>query len=182
MYSFVLSFFFAYITKENKTFVRIYSKVITGTCDVSYMYRYADPIAGRHEAHLRKATRSGVKSARAKEQVNKIAEATQQSTKSGRLHLSYNYNKKVGSDKILFGPTKSRILSDKCLTKLQSISTALGFSYQNLVGLCLADAFDDLQVFLPESCRPLPHWCLWRPAGFSYQNLVSLCLADAFDG
>ena len=64
-----------------------------GTCDVSYMYRYADPIAGRHEAHLRKATRSGVKSARAKEQVNEIAEATQQSTKSGRLHLSYNYNK-----------------------------------------------------------------------------------------
>ena len=56
------------------------------------MYRYADPIAGRHEAHLRKATRSGVKSARAKEQVNEIAEATQQSTKSGRLHLSYNYN------------------------------------------------------------------------------------------
>ena len=93
MYSFVLSFFFAYITKENKTFVRIYSKVITGTCDVSYMYRYADPIAGRHEAHLRKATRSGVKSARAKEQVNEIAEATQQSTKSGRLHLSYNENK-----------------------------------------------------------------------------------------
>ena len=93
MYSFVLSFFFAYITKENKTFVRIYSKVITGTCDVSYMYRYADPIAGRHEAHLRKATRSGVKSARAKEQVNEIAEATQQSTKSGRLHLSYNDNK-----------------------------------------------------------------------------------------
>ena len=92
MYSFVLSFFFAYITKENKTFVRIYSKVITGTCDVSYMYRYADPIAGRHEAHLRKATRSGVKSARAKEQVNEIAEATQQSTKSGRLHLSYNEN------------------------------------------------------------------------------------------
>ena len=85
-------FFFAYITKENKTFVRIYSKVITGTCDVSYMYRYADPIAGRHEAHLRKATRSGVKSARAKEQVNEIAEATQQSTKSGRLHLSYNDN------------------------------------------------------------------------------------------
>ena len=91
MYSFVLSFFFAYITKENKTFVRIYSKVITGTCDVSYMYRYADPIAGRLEAHLRKATRSGVKSARAKEQVNEIAEATQQSTKSGRLHLSYNF-------------------------------------------------------------------------------------------
>ena len=57
------------------------------------MYRYADPIAGRHEAHLRKATRSGVKSARAKEQVNEIAEATQQSTKSGRLHLSYNENK-----------------------------------------------------------------------------------------
>ena len=57
------------------------------------MYRYADPIAGRHEAHLRKATRSGVKSARAKEQVNEIAEATQQSTKSGRLHLSYNDNK-----------------------------------------------------------------------------------------
>ena len=56
------------------------------------MYRYADPIAGRHEAHLRKATRSGVKSARAKEQVNEIAEATQQSTKSGRLHLSYNDN------------------------------------------------------------------------------------------
>ena len=56
------------------------------------MYRYADPIAGRHEAHLRKATRSGVKSARAKEQVNEIAEATQQSTKSGRLHLSYNEN------------------------------------------------------------------------------------------
>ena len=95
MYSFVLSFFFAYITKENKTFVRIYSKVITGTCDVSYMYRYADPIAGRHEAHLRKATRSGVKSARAKEQVNEIAEATQQSTKSGRLHLSYNDNKNL---------------------------------------------------------------------------------------
>ena len=57
------------------------------------MYRYADPIAGRHEAHLRKATRSGVKSARAKEQVNEIAEATQQSTKSGRLHLLYNDNK-----------------------------------------------------------------------------------------
>ena len=56
------------------------------------MYRYADPIAGRHEAHLRKATRSGVKSARAKEQVNEIAEATQQSTKSGRLHLLYNDN------------------------------------------------------------------------------------------
>ena len=88
-------FSFAYITKENKTFVRIYSKVITGTCDVSYMYRYADPIAGRHEAHLRKATRSGVKSARAKEQVNEIAEATQQSTKSGRLHLSYNDNNEI---------------------------------------------------------------------------------------
>ena len=73
--------------------------MITGTCDVSYMYRYADPIAGRHEAHLRKATRSGVKSARAKEQVNGIAEATQQSTKSGRLHLSYNQNnlKKKGT-------------------------------------------------------------------------------------
>ena len=77
-------FFFAYITKENKTFVRIYpfvhSKVMSGTCDVSYMYRYADPIAGRHEAHLRKATRSGVKPARAKEQVNEIAEAMQQIT------------------------------------------------------------------------------------------------------
>ena len=59
------------------------------------MYRYADPIAGRHEAHLRKATQSGVKSARAKEQVNEIAEATQQSTKSGRLHLSYNDNKNL---------------------------------------------------------------------------------------
>ena len=56
------------------------------------MYRYADPIAGRHEAHLRKATRSGVKPARAKEQVNEIAEATQQITKSGRSHLSYNDN------------------------------------------------------------------------------------------
>ena len=57
------------------------------------MYRYADPIAGRHEAHLRKATRSGVKPARAKEQVNEIAEATQQITKSGRSHLLYNDNK-----------------------------------------------------------------------------------------
>ena len=73
--------------------MRIYSKVITGTCDVSYIYRYADPIAWRHEAHLRKATRSGVKPARAKEEVNEIAEATQQITKSGRLHLSYNDNK-----------------------------------------------------------------------------------------
>ena len=45
---------------------------MSGTCDVSYMYRYADPIAGRHEAHLRKATRP----ARAKEQLNEIAEAT----------------------------------------------------------------------------------------------------------
>ena len=53
---------------------------MSGTCDVSYMYRYADPIAGRHEAQLRKATRSGVKPARAKEQVNEIAEATQQIT------------------------------------------------------------------------------------------------------
>ena len=56
------------------------------------MYRYADPIAGRHEVHLRKATRSGVKPARAKEQVNEIAEATQQITKSGRSHLLYNDN------------------------------------------------------------------------------------------
>ena len=56
------------------------------------MYRYADPIAGRHEAHLREATRSGVKPARAKEQVNEIAEATQQITKSGRSHLLYNDN------------------------------------------------------------------------------------------
>ena len=62
------------------------------------MYRYADPIAGRHEAHLRKATRSGVKPARAKEQVNEIAEATQQITKSGRLHLSYNDNNVTISD------------------------------------------------------------------------------------
>ena len=56
------------------------------------MYRYADPIAGRHEAHIRKATRSGVKPARAKEQVNEIAEATQQIKKSGRSHLSCNDN------------------------------------------------------------------------------------------
>ena len=35
------------------------------------------------------------------------------------------YEKKVRSDKILFGLTKSRILSDQCLTKLWSISTAL---------------------------------------------------------
>ena len=63
-----------------------------GTCDVSYMYRYADPIAGRHEAHLRKVTRSGVKPAHAKDQVNEIAEATQQIKKSGRSHLSCNDN------------------------------------------------------------------------------------------
>ena len=66
---------------------------MSDTCDVSYIYRYADPIAGRHEAHLRKATRSGVKPARAKEQVNEIAEATQHITKSGRSHLLYNDNK-----------------------------------------------------------------------------------------
>ena len=66
---------------------------MSGTCDVSYMYRYADPIAGHREAHLRKATRSGVKPARAKEQVNEIAEATQQITKSGRSHLLCNDNK-----------------------------------------------------------------------------------------
>ena len=66
------------------------------------MYRYADPIAGRHEAHLRKATRSGVKPARAKEQVNEIAEATQQITKSGRLHLSYNDNKSTDTNSALF--------------------------------------------------------------------------------
>ena len=65
---------------------------MSGTCDVSYMYRYADPIAERHEAHLRKATRSGVKPARANEQVDEIAEATQQITKSGRSHLSCNDN------------------------------------------------------------------------------------------
>ena len=70
------------------------SKVMSGTCDVSYMYRYADPIAGRYEAHLRKATRSGVKPARAKEQVNEIAQATKQITKSGRSHLSCNDNNK----------------------------------------------------------------------------------------
>ena len=35
------------------------------------------------------------------------------------------YEKKVRSDKILFGLTKSRILSGQCLTKLWSISTAL---------------------------------------------------------
>ena len=36
------------------------------------------------------------------------------------------YKKIVRSDKILFGLTKFRILSDRCLTKLLSISTALG--------------------------------------------------------
>ena len=61
---------------------------MSGTCDVSYMYRYADPIAGRHEAHLRKATRSGVKPARAKEQVNEIAAATQQRTYNDKAYTS----------------------------------------------------------------------------------------------
>ena len=47
------------------------------------------------------------------------------------------YEKKVRSDKIFFRLTKSQILSDRCLTKLWSISTAQNFCFSFTPGLTI---------------------------------------------